>query len=262
MFKTLVIFLDKIFFKGFLVQTKITLNHKKYLKKINLNNDYVIKIYHPKDRNNILAKLADEYGSDKGEVSPKKQPYPWKSHTYTDYYALIFSNCRNDIKLLFECGIGTNNPNLISSMGADGKPGASLNMWADFFPNASIYAGDIDKNILINKGRIKSFFIDQLNCETIKNFWKLVNKSNFDIMIDDGLHTFDAGICLFENSISKLSRSGYYFIEDVHINDMVKYNEYFENKDYDVKVIMLERPKTELSDNNIIQIRHKNHSQI
>ena len=72
MFKTLVIFLDK-FFLRFLVQTKITLNHKKYLKKINLNNDYVIKIYHPKDRNNILAKLADEYGSDKGEVSQKKQ---------------------------------------------------------------------------------------------------------------------------------------------------------------------------------------------
>ena len=81
-------------------------------------------------------------------------------------------------------------------------------------------------------------------------------------MIDDGLHTFEAGICLFENSISKLSRSGYYFIEDVHINDIVKYNNYFENKDYDVKIIILERPKTELSDNNIVQIRHKNSFQI
>ena len=72
---------------------------------------------------------------------------------------MIFSNSRNDIKLLFECGIGTNNPNLISSMGADAKPGASLKMWEDFFPNASIFAADIDKDVLINKGRIKSFLL-------------------------------------------------------------------------------------------------------
>jgi len=262
MLKTLVIFLDKIFFKRSLVKTKIFLNHKNSLKKINSNNNYVIKIYYPKDENNFLAKLADKYGTDKGEISEKNHPYAWKSHSYTDYYTMIFSNSRNDIKLLFECGIGTNNPNVISSMGADAKPGASLKMWEDFFPNASIFAGDIDKDILINKGRIKSFFIDQLNFRTIKKFWKLVNKTNFDIMIDDGLHTFEAGICLFENSISKLSRSGYYFIEDVHINDIVKYNNYFENKDYDVKIIVLEKPNTELSDNNIVQIRHKNSFQI
>ena len=257
MFKMLILYFDKILLRGIFIKTKIFLNHKKYLKAINLNNDYSIKIYYPKDKDNLLAKLADKYGSDKGEISQNNQPYEWKSHSYTDYYTLLFLNSKDNIKLVFECGIGTNNPNLISNMGVNGKPGASLRMWEDYFPNASIYGADIDKYILVNEGRIKSFFLDQLNPKTINKFWKIVDKSNFHIMIDDGLHTFEAGKCLFENSISKLSSNGYYLIEDVHINDLVKYNNYFENKDYDVKIIILGRPETQLNENNIVQIRHK-----
>jgi hypothetical protein len=37
----------------------------------------------------------------------------------------------------------------------------------------------------------------------------------FDIIIEDGLHTFSANVCFFENSIHKLKSNGYYIIEDV-----------------------------------------------
>ena len=37
----------------------------------------------------------------------------------------------------------------------------------------------------------------------------------FDIIIEDGLHTFSANVCFFENSIHQLKSNGYYIIEDV-----------------------------------------------
>jgi predicted methyltransferase len=49
-------------------------------------------------------------------------------------------------------------------------------------------------------------------------------KENFDIIIDDGLHTFDANVCFFENSIHKLSDNGYYIIEDIQNSELILFN--------------------------------------
>ena len=83
-------------------------------------------------QNFYINHLFDLYGSDKGTLSDKiKKPYPWYAHTYGSDYSKLFDHCRNSIKLVFECGIGTNNPNLVSSMNINGKPGASLRAWRD-----------------------------------------------------------------------------------------------------------------------------------
>jgi hypothetical protein len=50
--------------------------------------------------------------------------------------------------------------------------------------------------------------------------WAEIATNNFDLMIDDGLHTFESAICLFENSINKLAPNGTYIIEDASINDL------------------------------------------
>ena len=39
-------------------------------------------------------------------------------------------------------GIGTNNPNIESSMGKDYKPGSSLKVWKEYFLNANIFGAD------------------------------------------------------------------------------------------------------------------------
>ena len=46
--------------------------------------------------------------------------------------------------------------------------------------------------------------------------WQDINKDSFDLIIDDGLHTFDASVTFFDNSFSKLKKTGVYIIEDVH----------------------------------------------
>jgi hypothetical protein len=49
-------------------------------------------------------------------------------------------------------------------------------------------------------------------------------------MIDDGLHTFEAGSTLFLNSIDKLSSNGIYIIEDVTPQNLARYKKFFQNK--------------------------------
>jgi len=208
-----------------------------------------------KDYKCELAALCDKYGSDKGEIRSSRHPYPWASHSYSDYYRRIWGHCRAAVKRVFECGLGTNNPNLPSSMGASGKPGASLRVWRDYFPNAQIYGADIDREILFAEDRITTFYIDQLNPSPIKKCWAEINESNFDVMIDDGLHKFEAASCLFLNSAQMLSQSGVYVIEDVALQDMHRYVDFFADKEFLVDYISMHRPNISTRDNNLVVIR-------
>ena len=106
-------------------------------------------------------------------------------------------------------------------MSSGGKPGASLRVWKDYFSNAEIFGADIDKNILLSEDRIKTFYVDQLDANSIKQMWSSINKKNFDLIIDDGLHDYEAAKSLFFASYSKLKKGGIYIIEDVK-------NTYFE----------------------------------
>jgi hypothetical protein len=211
--------------------------------------------FYLKNYNCELSQLCDLYGSDKGEVESKGHPYPWPSHSYADYYASLFSHCRLSPTKVFECGLGTNNPEIISSMGVNGKPGASLRVWRDYFPNATIYGADIDKDVLFEERRIKTYYVDQLDPESILGMWSEVGVKDFDFMLDDGLHTFEAGSTLFSNSISMLADHGIYVIEDVSGPDLREYDRYFSNLDYHVEFISLHRVGMVLHNNNLVVIR-------
>jgi SAM-dependent methyltransferase len=137
-------------------------------------------------------------------------------HNYTTFYYSIFKNIRNEKVRVFELGLGTNNVNVPSNMGANGRPGASLYGWAEFFPNAQIFGADIDKDVLFNTDQIRTYYCDQTNKTVIQSMWETpALQDGFDILIDDGLHTFAANVCFFENSIHKLKSNGYYIIEDI-----------------------------------------------
>ena len=218
--------------------------------------------YYAKNENSQINKLCDHYGTDKGESNKENNPYWWESHNYADLYEMLFRCSRKHIKLLIECGLGTNDTNIKCSMGKNGKPGASLRMWRDFFPNARIIGVDIDKKILFNEERIETFYCDQLNKKSIENFSKESNliKNSADIILDDGLHTFKAGVSFFENMIKFLNEDGTYIIEDVRPRDMILYKDYFENfrKEFTVHFIEGKRPNIPYSEGNKLILILKN----
>jgi hypothetical protein len=239
----------------FLVQFPNRFLNKREYRRLTSNLKYRIEVNHDKELLNSLSQLCDLYGSDKGEVVTSGHPYSWPSHTYADYYSRLFSHCRSGVQRVFECGLGTNNPLIASSMGERGKPGASLRVWRDYFPNAEVYGADIDKDVLFSEERIKTFYVDQTDVQSVIDLWKTVGIDDFDFMIDDGLHSFEAGSILFENSIEKLAPHGIYVIEDVSSGDQNSYRKFFEGSSYVVDYVSLFRPSEPLGDNNLVVIR-------
>jgi hypothetical protein len=159
------------------------------------------------------------------------------------------------VKNVFECGIGTNDPSVPSSMGATGKPGASLRVWRDYFPNAQIVGADIDRNILFSDDRIRTFHCDQTKPDSIREMWAAVRVAEFDLMIDDGLHTVEAGTCLLENSFHKLRPGGIYLIEDVNPYSLIGFRQYFAGRPYRYDLVTLYREGGNLGDNSLVVIR-------
>lgn len=213
-------------------------------------------VTHYDRRWNRLSELCDRYGSDKGQLRPDDHPYDWSAHTYTDYYRMLFDHCREHILNVFECGLGTNNPEIPSNMGIHGQPGASLRVWRDYFPKANIVGADIDADVLFTEPRIKTFQVDQSDPGSVADLWRQVDVEAFDLMVDDGLHEFHAGSCLFTHSIHKLSTNGVYIIEDVKAEDLARYREFFEPRPYTVDFVNLHRPEMEVENNSLIVIRH------
>ena len=199
--------------------------------------------------NSKLTELMNYYGSDKGGKN--------NHHNYADFYSEIFFHRRNEIKSFLEIGLGTNNVNIPSNMGIDGVPLASLRAWRDYFKNAQIYGADIDKSILKNEERIKTFFVDQTNPESIKKLFNSIGDLKFDIILEDGLHEYNANICFFENSIDYLKKNGIYIIEDVFYKDKKKFLNYFKNKNYNFSIVDIYHKKNIA--NNCLVIVRKNY---
>ena len=204
---------------------------------------------------NEFDNLCERYGTDKGYTNIAKRPFGWIPHNYSIYYSRIFADLRYAKINVFECGIGTNNPNLPSNMTENGNPGASLRVWKEYFPNACIYGADIDKSILFCEDRIVTAYMDHRNPKSIELYFEQLGDIQFEIMIDDGLHTFDSSITLFENSIKHLNDTGIYIIEDVFPENFEHFSEYFSKFEYHVEYVVLENTdRKNVHDNCLITI--------
>ena len=259
--KKKIIHLDKKLFNENLKSLKYFLEERRYQTYRNKNFAYGIKSEYKKNNNSELNILCEKYGSDKGGVSENNNQFSWPIHSYVDIYDLLFRLRKNDVHLLIECGVGTINTNMKSNMGKNGKPGASLRMWRDYFPNAKIIGVDIDKDVIFSEDRIKTYHCDQTDFESIQLFLETAKilDNSVDIIIDDGLHNFKSGRIFFEGMIKCLSNNGLYIIEDISGDDMMLYKDYFANLDskFDVHFLSLIRPYEKINANRLIIINKR-----
>jgi hypothetical protein len=97
--------------------------------------------------------------------------------------------------------------------------------------------------------------MDQCDPAAIQAFWQQVDDTGFDFMVDDGLHIFEAGSCLFTHSIDRLAEHGIYVIEDVTPTDLLRYKQFFSTTPYSVDFVTMLRPNRPLADNSLVVIR-------
>jgi hypothetical protein len=221
---------------------KLKYKFKFFSKNENTKLNYVVNA----NSNSELTDLMNLYGSDKGGKN--------NHHNYSEYYSDIFFHKRKRIKNFLEIGLGTNNTNMASNMGADGTPLASLRAWKDYFINANIYGADIDKDILKDEERIKTFFVDQTNPDTITAMFNKIGVDKFDIILEDGLHEYNANICFFENAIKYLDNDGIYIIEDIYYKDKKKFINYFKKLEYSFSIVDIFHEEN-IANNCIVIIR-------
>lgn len=201
---------------------------------------------------NLLNKKTELCEFMKKEGSDKST-----GHNYTYIYNHLFKNLRNKNIKLLEVGLGTNNVNLPSNMGISGIPLASVRGWKKYFKRAKIYGADIDKDILKDEPRIKTFYIDQLNSDSISDF-KKKTKTKFDIIIDDGLHNHKANYNLFINLLDTVNFGGYYIIEDLNKDNYEEFKKKLDKFDLMFDIEFLEIPHdSNKYDNRLIILRKK-----
>lgn len=152
-----------------------------------------------------LKELFDSYGSDKA-VSDNG------GHNYHLLYGPILAP--RDASAVLEIGLGTNNVGIVSNMGRRGRPGASLRAFRDFLPGAQVYGADIDRDILFNEDRIATFFVDQTDISSFSVLGAFIPRE-FDLIIDDGLHSPNANLATLTFGLDRLKIGGYLVIEDI-----------------------------------------------
>lgn len=201
----------------------------------------------------ILGKLW-QTRTDLCAMMEKERSDKSTGHNYTTIYKYLFEPIRNDPINFLEVGLGTNNIDVDSNMGKDGTPLASMRGWRSYFPNAELHGADVDKRILKDEERIRTHFINQLDLDTIINF-----KNNFhigykfDIIIDDGLHTAEANLNLFNYLNDILKVGGYYIIEDCNVEC---YNELLAKLDVsNYEVDFMQIPHHNKHDNRMIVLK-------
>jgi len=115
-----------------------------------------------------------------------------------------------------EIGIGTNNPALVSNMGVNGRPGASLYAFKEYLTNSTIHGADVDKDILFQEDRIKTSYVDQLESNSFTEMLNNFGNIKYDLIIDDGLHSIGANFNTLLFALKNIKEKGWIVIEDIH----------------------------------------------
>jgi hypothetical protein len=216
----------------FIPQLNSLLKHTGYIHKIINIEEFKRSLYDVEDEplGNILATR----GSDKSNVfNPNLGNY----HIFYDY---VFNKLGKNSELkVLEIGLGTNNPALVSTMGIDGKPGASVKAFRDYLPNSQIYGADIDKDILFKDDRIDTCYVDQMNLDSFKQIPQSFGNIKYDVIIDDGLHSIAANFNTLLFALDNIAKNGWIIIEDIHLIENYKSIDFILSSDDRFETMMI-----------------------
>ena len=105
-----------------------------------------------------------------------------------------------------------NSVNKFVEVGID--KGGSLELWRDYFTNATVYGLDINIEVDINHERIELKRLDQSSTEQLKEFAQ--ECSEIDVIIDDGSHRMRDQQITLATLFKSLKPGGIYILEDLH----------------------------------------------
>jgi len=167
---------------------------------------------------NRLTEIANRIGTDKGTMD--------YGHHYTIlYHELLNELSKRHVKML---EIGVADPRF---------PGASLEMWNEYFPDIELIGYDINPDAKqFEKDNVYVFIGDQNNPEHLEECIKTYG-ADYDLIVDDGSHYGEHIVTSFKTLYPYLKEGGIYIIEDLHAAqlDEKKMIEEIKNLNYECK---------------------------
>jgi len=135
----------------------------------------------------------------------------WTSHSFGPHYFRHFLPRRLKTTKILEIGVG----GYMDQTRGYSEPtagGHSLRFWKAFFPNAQVFAIDIEDKSPLAESRIRILQGSQTDVTFLE---KVVEESGgFDIIIDDGSHVNSHVIETFKFLFPALAEDGLYVVED------------------------------------------------
>lgn len=163
------------------------------------------KTYDITQPKNELGKILASTGSDK--AGPK--------HRYDLVYQPIFEKYREVPVSILEIGLGTNNTDVSSNMGANGSVGASLKAYERYFKHARVFGADVDHRVLFQTDKIKTAHVDQLVPETFEQMHRDLGSPELDIFIEDGIHSVPGSLNSLNYALKAVKSGGWICLEDL-----------------------------------------------
>ena len=116
---------------------------------------------------------------------------------FETFYDKLFSPRKYTARNILEIGI---------------SHGHSILLWRNFFPNATIHAVDVNGcEAINNQERINPIIRDAYSLQFVDQ----LEKNYFDIIIDDGPHTFESMVFYIQNYIHLVKDGGVLVLEDI-----------------------------------------------
>ena len=161
-----------------------------------LIDDRLVKIGVNLNQNLNKSKLSEIFNSDTYNTDKNDLGY------IDNFYEDLFETIRNNPIKMMEIGVYN---------------GGSIKLWKDYFHNESeIYASDI--NYFSHLDGTYSIIGDMYSDEQVSKF----SNDYFDLIIDDGLHSFESFVLVMQKYFSKIKKDGILIIEDVINSAWVK----------------------------------------
>lgn len=114
-----------------------------------------------------------------------------------EFYCKIFEPRRYSVKNILEIGI---------------QYGKSILLWQEYFAEATITGVDVSPcGAIENQKRIIPLYADAYSIDFVNS----LPGDHYDIVIDDGPHTFDSMVFFLSNYLQKVKRGGVLILEDI-----------------------------------------------
>lgn len=161
---------------------------------------------------NELTRLANKYGSDKGDIHLSR-------HCYTRVYGPLFESMRDQPLKILEIGLlhkrdGWKDPEARDGGGQIASQAPSLEMWSAFFPNAQIIGFDINDFSAVNNDRVTTIQGDMGNSTDLERVISSAG-GDFDIVIEDASHASHHQQIALAHLFPHVRDDGLYIIEDL-----------------------------------------------